>query len=367
MTRLFSIVGTPSPLTQAILVITRACVQVVFGEHIVVCANTLQEMRAGFPSRSTRGDKPVIFISDFPQPDLRFKLLEAGAPMVICSDNLAAIAYLAIITRNFAAVDAARHASMALVNIEPLMSAPPPFSTVVNDPKVGLSESIAQVSSLYKLDLNAEKMREVLALLGCEDASTTSLGDYSAKIATPLDEARELLERRSPLENGLIDFLAPQYDGIARGSRLEKLEWPVYALLRPEFPDRLTIGPVDLTGPARFIYFGPYFALPAGAWSAQIAFEVQGCYSENWIALDINADKVLATIKTKLPTRGMYECQIRFRIVDPAHRIEVRVRLLTGAIEGVMRMHSIKLNRLANLDEAESGWEDRKAASMGVQ
>jgi hypothetical protein len=47
----------------------------------------------------------------------------------------------------------------------------------------------------------------------------------------------------------LIDFLAPQYSGIARGRRLEKLDWPVCALLRPEFPDRLTIGPS--TSPAR--------------------------------------------------------------------------------------------------------------------
>jgi hypothetical protein len=183
----------------------------------------------------------------------------------------------------------------------------------------------------------------------------------------PLDEARELLERRSPLENELIDFLAPQYDGIARGCRLENLEWPVYALLRPEFPDRLTIGPIDLTGPARFIYFGPYFALPAGDWSADIVFEVQGCYSENLIALDINADKVLSTIKTKLPPRGMYECQIRFRIVDPTQRVEIRSRLLGGAIEGVIRMHSIKLHRLSNLDEAESGWEARTAATIGIK
>ena len=48
--------------------------------------------------------------------------------------------------------------------------------------------------------------------------------------------------------------MARQYDGVAQGRRLERLEWPVYALLRPEFPDRLTIGPIDLTGPARFIF-----------------------------------------------------------------------------------------------------------------
>jgi hypothetical protein len=94
------------------------------------------------------------------------------------------------------------------------------------------------------------------------------------------------------------------------------LEWPVYALLRPEFPDRLTLGPIDLTGPARFIYYGPYYALPSGAWRAEISLEVQDCFSDNQIAFDVSSGEVLAVVKTKLPPQGVFGCDISFQIHD---------------------------------------------------
>src|SRR5271166_2605776 len=161
------------------------------------------------------------------------------------------------------------------------------------------------------------------------------------------------LESRSPLENELIASLAPHYDVVARGRRLEKLEWPVYALLRPEFPDRLTIGPIDLTGPARRVYFGPYFALPAGVWSAHVSLEVQDCLSENRIGIDVFASKVLSVIHADLPPHGVYGCEVRFEIEDPSKPVEIRVQLLTGAIEGVILLRKIELHRLSSLDEVD--------------
>ena len=166
-------------------------------------------------------------------------------------------------------------------------------------------------------------------------------------------EGRAALESRSPLENELITSLAPHYDVVAHGRRLDKLEWPVYALLRPEFPDRLTIGPIDLTGPARHVYFGPYFALPAGVWSAHVSLEVQDCLSENRIGIDVFASKVLSVVHADLPPRGVYGCEVRFEIEDPSKPVEIRVQLLTGAIEGVILLRKIELHRLSSLDEVD--------------
>jgi hypothetical protein len=113
----------------------------------------------------------------------------------------------------------------------------------------------------------------------------------------------------------------------------------------------MTIGPIDLTGPARYIYYGPYFALPAGVWSAKISFEVQDCLSDNQVALDVVADQILAIVRTKLPAQGVYRCQIDFEIQDPSKPVEIRVQLLTGAIEGVIQLRRIELHRRGALDE----------------
>ena len=206
---------------------------------------------------------------------------------------------------------------MALVNVEPLVVQPPQLSLVINDARMKLTDLVSELAALYRLPIDAEKKAKVLEFLGRHRETDESLADY-ANVAVPMpNDARETLELRSPLENELIDFLARQYDSIAHGRRLETLEWPVYALLRPEFPDRLTIRPIDLTGPARFIYYGPSFALPAGAWSAEISIEVRDCLSDNRIAIDVYAGKILAVIKAKLPPQGVYGCQIRFQIENP--------------------------------------------------
>jgi hypothetical protein len=353
MTRLISVLGTPSPLFYATVNVVRALTDATLGQHLVVYANSLDVLRANFPSTSARGDKPVVILSDYPQPDLLSTLLAAEARMTVCADDFTAIAHLSVVSREYFGVNAARFASMALVNIEPIITAPPRYSAVVNDPRKKLTELISDLADLYNLPLDNGDMEKILAALRSANRSDITLGDYAAKVVEVRENAREKLERRSPLDNGLIDFLALQYSGIARGHRLEKLEWPVYALLRPEFPDRLTIGPIDLTGPARFIHYGPYFALPAGAWSVDVSIETSDCFGQDLFEIDVTAGKILSIVQAKLPQHGVYGCQVRFQIDDPLQPVELRLKMLTGAIEGVIQMHGIALSRLASLDERD--------------
>jgi hypothetical protein len=367
MNGLISIAGTPSPTLYATINVVRALTQVLLGDHMVVVANSLEVLRKEFPSPAVRQGKSVVLFSDYPEPELLAALYQLNAPLAVCVDDFATIAHYSVVSRGFGGAAAARFAMMGLVYIERATVSPPPLSVIVNDPNIGLATLIGDLAALYRLPMEADSLAKVLAFLGQAEQGGLTLAEYAALTLPTPENAREILERRSPLENELIDFLAQQYDGITRGRRLERLEWPVYALLRPEFPDRLSIGPIDLTGPARYIYFGPYFSLPAGAWSANISMEVSDCFSDDQIEIDVTARTVLAAVRAKLPRAGVYGCQIRFQIEHPSQPVEIRSRLLTGAIEGVMRMHSIKLHRLANLDEAESGREARKAASMGVE
>jgi hypothetical protein len=346
-------------MLYATMDVVRALTQIVIGDHVVVVANSLEVLRKEFPSPTARKSQSVVLFSDYPAPEMLATFYQLNAPLAICVDDFATIAHYAVISRDMGGVDAARFAAMGLVNVEPAMVSPPPLSLIISDPNTTLATLISDLAALYRLPMQRGSLAKVLSFINHGGQDGVTLGQYAAKAIAIAGNAREILERRSPLENELIDFLAVQYNGIARGNRLEKLEWPVYALLRPEFPDRLTIGPIDLTGPARHVYFGPYFALPRGAWSADISIEVQDCLSDNWVAIDVFGGTILAIIKAQLPPQGVYGCQIRFQIEDPSQPVEIRLQLLTGAIEGVLRMHSIALHRVATLDEKEA----RAAAS----
>lgn len=353
MTGLYSIVGTPSPNLYATMNLLRTLVQTTLGDHRVIIANSLEALRKEFPSPEAREGRPVILFSDYPEPDMMETYYKLDAPLAVCLDDFKTIAHFSVASRGLGGVEATRFATMGLVNLERASLDPPPLSLIVRDRNTLLTALIHGLAWLYQVPIDAEAVSRVLASSGFPEKPDATLGDYEAVSLSAYDNARELLEQRSPLENELIDFLAPQYDPIASGRRLEKMEWPVYALLRPEFPDRLTIGPIDLTGPARHVYYGPYFALPAGAWSADISFEVQDCLSENRIAVDVFAGKVLTIINATLPPRGVFGCQLRFQLETHSQPAEVRLQLLTGAIEGVLQMRKIALRRLSSLDERD--------------
>lgn len=244
---------------------------------------------------------------------------------------------------------------MGMVNLEPTMASPPASSLFVGDPK---SETLAglvkKLAALYQLPMKDDALGKTLKSIGFDGQGETALSVYiDRKVASAAKidgDGRAALEKRSPLESELIDFLAAQYDCVAEGRALERLEWPVYSLLQPSFPDQMTIGPIDLTGPARHIYFGPYFALPVGIWNVDITLEVQDCLSDNEIAVDVFATEPLSIVRAKLPPRGVYGCQIRFEIDDLSKPVEIRMQLLTGAIEGLIQLRQIKLHRLKSLD-----------------
>ena len=97
------------------------------------------------------------------------------------------------------------------------------------------------------------------------------------------------------------------------GESVDRLEWPPFSLLRPEGPEVLTEEAVDLSGPARTIQFGPYFALPRGCWSVTVIIEVINCVSGNCIGVDAFAGEVLSGVKCYLPAEGVHEFEIEFQ------------------------------------------------------
>ena len=75
---------------------------------------------------------------------------------------------------------------------------------------------------------------------------------------------------------------------------------------------------------------------------------MQDCFSDNHIAIDVISGGVVAVLKAKLPSQGVYGCELQFRIQDSSKPVEIRLQLLTGAIEGVLQMRSIVLHRMVS-------------------
>ncbi len=64
MSRLFSLVGTPSPTFYSTLNVVRSLVKIAVGAHDVVCANTFDELRALVAGAQPQ-ERSVILYSDY--------------------------------------------------------------------------------------------------------------------------------------------------------------------------------------------------------------------------------------------------------------------------------------------------------------
>ena len=108
---------------------------------------------------------------------------------------------------------------------------------------------------------------------------------------------------------------------------------------------------VNLLGPARVLFYGPYAGLPKGRWSARITFSVFNNFSGNEIILDISqnyAQDMLVKGESKLPTSGTYTCDMPFNVTKPHLPIEIRLLTTQGAIEGEIEFLGVDLKRLSS-------------------
>ena len=83
-------------------------------------------------------------------------LVGVDAPVAIRADDFVTLAHYSVIWREYGCSGAARFASMGLVNIEPLITAPPQKSLIINDGEVQLVELVSKLAELYGVPAGLE-------------------------------------------------------------------------------------------------------------------------------------------------------------------------------------------------------------------
>ena len=109
---------------------------------------------------------------------------------------------------------------------------------------------------------------------------------------------------------------------------------------------------VNLTGPARYLMFGPLLHLPPGRWRASIVFRVDDNLSGNTLMSDVVADnQICNTGEGVLPPSGVFSFEIDFVVRDPRLPVAVRLATRSGAIEGTLELLSAEVRELADDEE----------------
>jgi hypothetical protein len=118
-----------------------------------------------------------------------------------------------------------------------------------------------------------------------------------------------------------------------------------------EDPTRCCPEVIDLTGPRRCLFFGPYFMLDPGTWRASVELSVCKDAARRALELEFGVDPGAEYTRLPLPTGidGRLRIELVHR-VEVAARAQVRLWLRRAAFHGEVRLHEVVTELLGSAD-----------------
>ncbi len=109
-------------------------------------------------------------------------------------------------------------------------------------------------------------------------------------------------------------------------------------------------GPIDITGRARFLIFGPYINLPPGSWSATVVIGFSAETAGLSFVIEIAAGTQLTYARVQPTGEQIIETDLQFTIDDSATQpVEVRIVSERAAFDGRLILGHVRLVPRAGL------------------
>lgn len=122
-----------------------------------------------------------------------------------------------------------------------------------------------------------------------------------------------------------------------------KILWPGSLFRNPTDQNKQHLKPVDLIGAARPIVLGPHFFIPIGRYAAAADFVVERNVPANSIDLLVSCGTYTGGGQLQLSAAGSFTVEFPLVVPDACSIVEIRFRLLEGAIDGSFQLTSVRL------------------------
>ncbi|MFT4115583.1 hypothetical protein [Bradyrhizobium sp.] len=330
---LAAVFGLPGPATAAVVEVLQAITRVACRDSVVVEVNSPEDWDAACGAR-----QPFIALSQYPLPDL-LRHPEFSLVPVICvaSDPLRSVAHL--LGDRLSDVGAVRSVSASLSCL---------LGRWPRD-ELDLQAQNARNLSLFLTRL--AQLGGVNVRLSDIERIELQAGELAERLADICGE-----QQTAPLPANSLWTLAaaalPQLRDPHRG--LVEATWLGPLFLLGDFPDTWMRGPVDLSGPARCVLYGPYLHLPPGHWRTRLVVGLAGHDGREPFTVEIVCGEVIARGTFCAEGSGLFEVEMEFVHRDPHVPIELRLFLDVGAIYGWLSRFEISLELREGYEVSET-------------
>lgn len=320
-----------------------------FGDVHYFEANTVEQLREGMANRAGR---PCMVYFNTPEDRLSSAILKSGVPVVLVEEDFEQGVYYSIQARGMSVKEAIRFTSQCATALHPIAAASTISPMQLHGRNGTLEGLINRIMLSLGIALPSESTAHILDTYGQD--GNMALHDMAF---SHVEYAKESLQLRKVVpadDRRLIAELSPSYTEILVGGVPKRFRWPVGLCLSGEKPHGAINAPIDLTGPARALSFGPYLHLPKGVWVVEVTFTIQGNVSGNEFLMDVMANGgVTARGNAEMPEKGTFTTKLEFSVEKSEMAIEVRTFIMRGAIEGQFELIDITLSCQSNLVFAE--------------
>ena len=145
--------------------------------------------------------------------------------------------------------------------------------------------------------------------------------------------------------------LQPMF-ALALGDGQAPVVWPLACFYAGDQPGEQAAPVVETEGPARILYYGPYFHLPAGRFRVDVQMFFSNDVPASMFAAEIVADAPLARIEFRPEYGGLFQASMPLIVERADLPIEFRIWLLSGTLSGQFGLRQVLLTPLPGDEEA---------------
>lgn len=127
----------------------------------------------------------------------------------------------------------------------------------------------------------------------------------------------------------------------------EPIVWPLCAFYSGDRAGELAAPIVETAGPARILYYGPYFHAPAGDWRVDVQLFFSNDVPDSMLSAEIFTSELLAQVGMHPEHAGLFEAGMKVTLPDAGERVEFRLWTRFGAFSGHMGLRQVTLTPLA--------------------
>jgi hypothetical protein len=305
-----------------------------YGACEVIAAANLENVKEHWPKQPTS----VLCYNELPQAPLLWLLLEQKVPIIVFVSSFEETVRGLVAERNLSLLEAVRRASLCFSCLREAILARNVMVVPAGAGLRNIPSLLGQAASYLGIPARPDITDSIIDELHRK-------GDIEGRPRwlPPREKGKhkgakhvELGRSQNPKDVVMPNILNC-YDKLLYPQQTGTISWPIDVFNFIDKKPETAAGTVELLGPARYLFAGPYMGLPRGRWTASVTFSVDENLSGNKLVVDAATNRgqnVLVSGEFVLPVDGSYVCEVDFEISQPHMAIEVRAFLKQGAIEG---------------------------------